>query len=343
MNSNIGRDTNRVPLYEVVPRAVPFAIGISVSDICNFRCIYCNRSTEAGIKDARIITWEDFIKIVNQIEELVNYGKAKGKNNELKIIRFIGVGEPLVNKMLPDMIKYLSERKLAKRIEVTTNGSLLTKEMADRLVDSGVTRLLISIQGVTAERYKEICGYNLNMDDFINQIKYFYKISRGKCEMFIKTVSVAIKSKEEERKFYDIFEPICDSISIENVIESHADVDFSNMIPKEHKNKTRFNTPMKKRLCCDTLFMYMNIHSNGMVDACGCIYPPLFLGNINNMSLKEIWNGKRHKEIMVKHLSKRRCDIGICATCQSIEHYNGFAEDDLDPHLDEVLKKVELL
>lgn len=343
MVSNIGRDTSRVPLHEVVPRVVPFAIGISVSDICNFKCVYCNQSTEAGIKDARVITWDDFIKTTNQIEELVKWGKEKGGDNELKIIRFIGVGEPLVNKMLPDMIKYLSERKLTKRLEVTTNASLLTKEMADKLVDSGLTRLWISIQGLTAERYREVCGYNLNMENYIDQIKYFYEISRGKCELFIKTVNISIKSDAEERMFYDIFEPICDSASIENIIESNADVDYSEMIPEKQRNKTRYNTPIKKRYCCDTLFMYMNIHSNGKIDACGCIYPPLFIGDMNEKSLKEIWNGEYHKEVMIKHLSKRRCEIGVCSKCNSIEHQNGFSEDDLDPYLEEVLKKVEVL
>ena len=104
-----------------------------------------------------------------------------------------------------------------------------------------------------------------------------------------------------------------------------------------------FNTPVKERYCCDTLFMYMNIHSTGMVDACGCIYPPLYIGNINKSTLKEIWNGKIHKEIMIKHLLKRRCDIKKCSKCQSIESYNGFKEDDLDPYLDDILEKVELL
>ncbi len=342
MNSNIGRDTNRVPLYEVAPRVVPFAIGIAASDVCNFRCVYCSQASEEGIKNARIITWDDFLKIAGQIEELVEYGKSKS-NGDLKIIRFIGLGEPLVNKKLPDMIKYLADRKLAKRFEVTTNASLLTKETADRLVNSGLTRLLISVQGVTEESYKNICGYKINMDEFIGQIKYFYEISRGKCELFIKTVSIALKSEEERERFYETFGPICDTISIENVIESSAGVDFNEFMPENRENLTRFNTPVKKRICCDTLFMYMNIHSAGMVDACGCVYPPLFLGNINEKPLKEIWNGERHKEYMIKHLSDRRCEIANCSKCESIEHYNGFEEDNLDNHLDEVLKKVELL
>ena len=97
----IGRDANRVELYKVVPRSVPFAIGITPSDICNFRCNYCNQSTKAGIKDAQILKWEDFIIQAQQIEELLEKG-----TDDLKLIRLIGNGEPLVNKKLPDMVRF---------------------------------------------------------------------------------------------------------------------------------------------------------------------------------------------------------------------------------------------
>ena len=35
-----GRDENRTPLWQVVPIPVPFSVGITVSDFCNFKCIY---------------------------------------------------------------------------------------------------------------------------------------------------------------------------------------------------------------------------------------------------------------------------------------------------------------
>ena len=81
------RDNNRVELWKVAPRSVPFALGIAASDICNFKCIYCGHSTPKGIKDARILTWDDFLIIAHQIEELLESGK-----DYLKIISLIGNG-----------------------------------------------------------------------------------------------------------------------------------------------------------------------------------------------------------------------------------------------------------
>lgn len=53
------------------------------------------------------------------------------------------------------MIDYCVKNNLAERYEVTTNRSLLTHEISDRLIDAGVTRLLISVEGLTKETYKD--------------------------------------------------------------------------------------------------------------------------------------------------------------------------------------------
>ena len=334
----VGRDLNRIPLHSVVPRTVPFAIGISASDICNFKCNYCFQSTEAGVKDPQIVSFDKFKIIVDQIKELVQKG---GEN--IKIIRFIGNGEPLLNKNLSQMIKYISENNIADRYEVTTNGSCLTHELTDKLVDSGLTRLLISIQGVYSEKYMKICGYKIDFEHFVEEITYFYHKSRGKCKLMIKTVNIAVESEEEKEIFFKTFSPIADEISIENVIDACEDVDYEKITSKDELSKTRYGTILKHKICCDTLFMYMNIHSNGDVDTCGCTYPPLYIGNIYKQTLSDLWNGKVHKEVMIKHLTGKRHEIERCSKCKSIDYYNGLEEDNLDPYLDEVLEKVKEL
>lgn len=333
----IGRDTDRVELWRVAPRSVPFAIGLTPSDICNFRCNYCNQSTEAGIRDAQILKWDDFITLTHQIEDLLEVG-----TDDLKIIRMIGNGEPLINKKLPEMIGYLAEKKYAPRIEVTTNGSLLTHEYADALIDAGLTRLLISVQGNTTKKYKEICGFNMDMEKFIDQISYFYE-HRKQCTLFVKTVNVALDGTSDEQLFYDIYSNISDIVSIENVMDACADVDYSTVTDRDVKHVTRYGGELKEKKCCDTLFMFLNIHSNGDADCCGCKYPPLYIGNVYKNPIKELWNGKMHKEIMMKHLRGRRDDISLCSNCASIESYGTFPEDNLDGHLEEILDRVKNL
>lgn len=335
-----GRDTNRIPLHIVVPRAVPFALGLTPSDVCNFKCVYCNQSSEKGIREARLTTWEEFEEQVKQIEALYEKARANGSDDKIKIIRLIGNGEPLANKRIADMVRVLHDKKFADRIEITTNGSLLTHEMADQLIDAGLTRLLISVQGVNAETYKKVCGYNINFEKFVEQISYFYEKSRGKCTVFAKTVNIALKNQEEIDTFYKIFEPITDAVNIENVIQACEDVDYSALINEEEEKKTRYGNELKRKICCDTLFMYMNIHANGDVDCCGCIYPPRFIGNIYKTPIADLWNGEEHRKLMIAHLKGQRFQDPVCSRCSSIEHYNGFEADNLDPYREEILEKI---
>ncbi|WP_196595134.1 hypothetical protein [Pectinatus frisingensis] len=97
---NDGRDHNRMKLYNVVPLTVPFAVSVSPSDLCNFRCNYCNWSTSAGIKDAKIISWNEFLIIIDQLKQL-----CVKRNQKIKVFRLSNVGEPLLNKKVPDMVR----------------------------------------------------------------------------------------------------------------------------------------------------------------------------------------------------------------------------------------------
>lgn len=328
-----GRDANRVELWRVVPRSVPFAIGITPSDICNFKCNYCNQSTKAGIKDAQILEWDDFITITHQIEDLLS-----SSVDDLKIIRLIGNGEPLINKKLPDMIAYLSDKQYAPRIEVTTNGSLLTPEYSDALISAGLTRLLVSVQGTTVEKYRKVCGFSIDIDKFIDQISYFYH-HKKQCALYVKTVDIALDNDDDKKKFFDTYTKISDTTCVEHIIDVCSDVDYSTISSNDVKHVSRYGGAFRKKICCDTLFMYLNIHSNGDADCCGCKYPPLYIGNIYQTPIRDLWNGKVHRSIMLKHAQGKRNDIACCRDC-CIDGYSSFPEDNLDDHLREVYEKV---
>ena len=63
-----GRDENRSPLYKVVPLDIPFSIGIWVSDFCNFKCVYCSHSTNSKVCVEHMITWDEFVNMIDNIE-----------------------------------------------------------------------------------------------------------------------------------------------------------------------------------------------------------------------------------------------------------------------------------
>ena len=335
---NSGRDNNRQELWKVVPRSVPFAIGITPTDLCNFRCIYCNQSTEAGIADAKTLSWQEVLVQLGQIEDLL-----RGEKEDLKIIAIHGNGEPLIHPQIADIVHEISARNLAPRIEITTNGSLLTHSLSDDLISAGLTKIIISIQGTTSEKYKEICNYSIEIEKLIDELNYFHTKSDGKCRVHIKTLDIALNGDEDRERFLNMFSPVCDDIYIEHVMDACGDVDYSQMIKDQDSSNTRFATDVIPMKCCNTLFMYLNIHSNGDADCCGCKYPPRYIGNIYKTPMKDLWNGDVHRELMKMHLEGRRNEIKLCSNCASIEQYNGFKEDVLDDHLEEILHRMQKL
>lgn len=330
-----GRDENRIPLYNVVPLDMPFTVSIGVSDFCNFKCKYCFHSTSISnyYKEA-IITWDYFIYIMNNIEEMCNHTGKKLKNFSI-----CGIGEPLMNKKIVDMVSYVKEKNISDRIEITTNGSLLTHDLSKGLIEAGLTKLLISVQGTSNSKYKEVCGYDINYEKFIDEIKYFYN-NRKQCKIYTKTLDMALDNDDDIKKFYNIFSPISDVVNVENTLKGFDGVDYDGIVDKEKANSvTRYGYKYKKRICCDSLFIRMNVHSNGDVHACSCQWPPLVIGNINKLPLKDIWNGEIHRKYMVLHLRGLKDTIPRCAKCDSMS-YSGHPMDNLDDHLEEILNRL---
>ena len=119
-------------------------LRISITDRCNYRCIYCQSEKKFEfIPHQEILRFEEIVEIV---QEAVNLGITK--------VRITG-GEPLVRKGVVDFIKKLREIKKLEDISLTTNGFFLS-EYAKKLKDAGLNRVNISLDSLQEEKYKRI-------------------------------------------------------------------------------------------------------------------------------------------------------------------------------------------
>ena len=119
-------------------------LRVSITDRCNYRCIYCQSEKEFEfIPHQEILRFEEIVEIV---QEAVNLGITK--------VRITG-GEPLVRKGIVDFIKKLREIKKLEDISLTTNGFFLS-EYAEKLKDAGLNRVNISLDSLQEEKYKKI-------------------------------------------------------------------------------------------------------------------------------------------------------------------------------------------
>jgi cyclic pyranopterin phosphate synthase len=126
-------------------------LRISVTDKCNFRCLYCKPSDMEDIEHNDILTNEEIIEIV---KEAVKAG--------IKKVRITG-GEPMVRKDLYRLIEQINQFDEIKEIVLTTNASLL-KGNVKKLKDVGIKRVNISIDTFKNQTFKDITNANKRID-----------------------------------------------------------------------------------------------------------------------------------------------------------------------------------
>lgn len=165
----------RRPLADVVPLSMPYALTVFPMRACNFRCFYC-RLTQAKSEQEKFsknvqLPLTTFYRLVDQI-------RAVGKH-QLKVLHFVGWGEPLLHPDLPEMIRYAKEHEIADSIDVVTNGALLNEELSRKLIDAGLDWLRISIQGMDAEKYHEVSSVNLDFSSFVARIREFHEMAKS--------------------------------------------------------------------------------------------------------------------------------------------------------------------
>jgi MoaA/NifB/PqqE/SkfB family radical SAM enzyme len=129
------------PLASITPRVV----FIEVTNRCNLLCETCPR-TYFDREPLKSLTYDEFVRIAEQFPEM-------------RRASLHGIGEPLLNKALPQIIKYLKGRGV--EVIINSNGTLLTPFWQKALIESGLDEYRCSIDGARPETYARIRGANL--------------------------------------------------------------------------------------------------------------------------------------------------------------------------------------
>ncbi|MDI6752577.1 MAG: radical SAM protein [bacterium] len=138
---------------------LPIHIQIEPTNFCNLDCITCPRSQM--IKNPENMSFDTFKKIVDEVSP--------------SKITLSGLGEPLINPQLFDMVRY-SERS-GIPVNVTTNGTLIGKHI-NEIIESGLGLLSISIDAANKETYERI-RKSLSFQKIIDSIKELIALREG--------------------------------------------------------------------------------------------------------------------------------------------------------------------
>jgi MoaA/NifB/PqqE/SkfB family radical SAM enzyme len=127
-----------------LPEHEPVCLYLETTNRCNLLCTTCPRTYEE-LEPPADMSWELFTSIVDQIKKL---------NRAV----LHGVGEPMLVKNLPRMVRYLKDR--GTYVLFNTNGTVLNERNGRALIAAGLDELRVSFDAANAETYKAVRGKN---------------------------------------------------------------------------------------------------------------------------------------------------------------------------------------
>jgi MoaA/NifB/PqqE/SkfB family radical SAM enzyme len=270
--------------------------------------------------------WETFTRTVDQLLEFPR---------KLKAIRLYGFGEPLLNKMLPEMIAYTKDRAVTEFVEFTTNGWWLNPEVNQRLIAAGLDAITISIPGLDQARSLQSCGKKIDILAYLENIENFYIRSHGKCRIHIKMTNY--KAGEEDIDlFYSLFGDVCDEISVDNVVPIWPDI-AGELVEKD---KNIYRGVIEPVQVCPYIFYHLTIHANGDVSTCFVDWQHLnAIGNVHTDTLLGIWNGWTLNQLRKDHLNGYRNNIyTLCSNCPQLIYGQ---PDNIDKCAKDILERLK--
>lgn len=123
----------------------PRGLTVELTDKCNLKCTYCPKSLDIGVKGGHM-AWEVFVKAIDG-------GLEEGR---LDVVNLVGFGEPFLYPELSRAIRYIKDKDPRIRVHLTSNGTLLNKQVAKTLIDAGLDQLTISVNATSREQYRRI-------------------------------------------------------------------------------------------------------------------------------------------------------------------------------------------
>lgn len=321
---------NRTKLETVIPLSTPFVIFVDPADSCNFKCSFCPTGDIELMKKVgrpfKVMNFELYKKIIDDICE---FGKP------IKVLRLYKDGEPLLNKKLPEMIKYAKDKGCCEKIDTTTNASLLTNEMSLKLIDAGLDRINISIEGINKEQYKSFSKVDIDFEKLVENIKFFYE-NKKQCEVLVK-INGDTLNENEKQLFLDIFGNHCDRIFIEHIMSCWPEFDVKEV--KVNNEFGIYGQEIKEVSVCPYPFYSFSINSDGTASTCFLDWSrKLIIGDTKNQSVKDIWFGDEIRKYYKMFLEGRRKEHPVCRNCGQLTHG---MPDNIDSFANELLKRLE--
>jgi len=280
----------------------PLHLNFELNFGCNFKCGMCLHSIPLqewnySVDPHKNINFDIYC---NVIDEGLKYGLCS--------IELNGINEPILKKDISKYIQYAFDKGIPI-ISLHTNGSLLTKEISENIINAGLTVIIFSIDANSRKVYEKV-RQNQNYEKVINSILEFIKIKNNMNRQFPLTKVSFVKNKinyKELPQFLDFWKDKVDFYSTSYFCNPFVEKYNYEEVEKKYRLDNNY------KFQCKEPYTRLLIQNNGNVCPCCSFFAgEIVVGNIYKNTIYEIWNSDYMKSIRDKVYKK---NIFSCKKC----------------------------
>lgn len=296
-------------IKRVIGYFYPISISIEPTNTCNLQCPECPTGNASLTRNRQNMPWKNFQKTIDEISP------------SLWSITLYFQGEPFLHPNFLDMILYCHDKRLFTY--TSTNGQLITDKIARRIIESGLDKIIISVDGLTQTVYEQ---YRRG-GDLVKAIEAIRLLAQWKKELNSKTPIIEaqfIVMKHNEFQIPD-FKTTAKDWGADKAVLKTAQIDLDrveSLMPNQirysrYAKQTNGTWQLKKRLKNSCWRQW----SGAVIAVNGDVLPCCFdkngdhvFGNLHENSFNDIWNGEKATAFRQAILSDRK-QFAICRNC----------------------------
>ena len=288
----------------------PISISIEPTTACNLGCPECPSGLKEFSRPTGRMALGNFEKWISELNDYISY------------ITLYFQGEPYLNPQFLDMVKIASDKNIFTA--TSTNAHFINSKVAEETVKSGLSRLIISIDGTTQEVYEQY-RRNGSVDKVIEGTKQMVNWKKQLQSKSPEIVFQFLVVRPNEHQVIEV-QKLAKELGVDKVLFKTAQIyDYKNgsaLIPLNPKfSRYRKLSDDTYELKNDLKKNCWRLWSSCVITWDGKVVPCCFdkdanyvMGDLNVDSFHKIWNGSVYREFR-RNLLKSRSEIDICKNC----------------------------
>jgi radical SAM protein with 4Fe4S-binding SPASM domain len=277
---------------------LPNEVIIETTNRCNAKCVMCPR--DALTRPLGTMSQELYEKIVGECSQI-----------GIKALTLHNFGEPLLDRRIIPRIQYAKQRGIPI-VRMNTNASLLDAATAVAILESGLDEITFSFDGFSSETYETI-RRNLKFQVVHDNISRFLKLKRE--GGYSKPVTCILLTTSQQNAhevglFRAAWQGRADRVAVSYASNRSGAVENARAVIINRCAEA-------KPYPCIALWVNLIVLWNGDVALCCADFDgEVLLGNVQEQTLCQVWNGKEMQRIRSLHLTGQPHQIRICADCR---------------------------